>query len=66
MPTAFLLRFQVACLQDDDVPGVLCGTKTETKILREQADNDQRVTACNAIPRFAPQGGTVAGAEFGV
>jgi hypothetical protein len=57
MPTAFLLRFQEPCLPDD-APGVLCGTRTETKILREQSDNDQRATACHVLPRSTMQAGT--------
>jgi hypothetical protein len=50
MPTAFLLRFQEACVPDD-VPGISCGTRTETRNLREGGDLDPRATDYCALTK---------------
>ncbi len=37
MPKSFLLRFQEECLPED-TPGIHCGTKTATKVMKEGHD----------------------------
>src|SRR5581483_7557182 len=57
MAVAFLLRFQEECLSPD-LPGIVCGTKTSTKILREQPNDDLWSTNLTALSRSAAAAGT--------
>jgi hypothetical protein len=53
MPNAFLLRFQEPCLPDD-VAGIRCGTRTETKIYRENGGDADPRTADYCLLRQSP------------
>jgi hypothetical protein len=57
MQTAFLLRFQESCVSND-TDSVECGTQTQTKGGREQADSDPSSTGYCFVPPSAKGNGT--------
>lgn len=63
MATAFLLRFQEDCFEND--AGALhCGTQTSTKIQGEQPDPDPADPGFLAVPRSPIEAGTITGTRI--
>jgi len=63
MATAFLLRFQEECFEND-AEAVRCGTQTNTKIQGEQPDPDPSSGSLFAVPRSQSEAGTLTGTRI--